>query len=282
MDYPVREGSANGIASALASLYPAMPGRMLHGLGDRGLLAFDAIVDAALRLPADQVELRRSDGGPDAGFASAAATLPPREDMVDAIASGRHWLMLRNPETLPDYAALMQALVEEIAPAVVAATGPVLQPQMFLFVSSPGSHTPLHLDPEYNILFQIAGTKAFWTLPTDAVDADAHIRLHRQGDNLLRWDDGLRDGATCHRLAPGDALFVPYKVPHWVDVTSDAPSVSLSLTWKSRWSRDQEAAWRLNAWLARMGVAAPPPPDWPNSARLRSIAGRLLDRVAAA
>lgn len=282
MDYHGDSEGVSAIAPALASLYPSVAGQFRHALSGHPLLGLAALVDAAARLPAGQTELRRSDSEPGARFASPADRLPDPAAIIDAIHFGRHWLMLRNPEILPDYADLMRALVDAIAPAVVAATGPVMQPQMFLFVSSPGSHTPLHLDPEYNILFQISGAKAFWTLPSDAVDADAHVRLHGQGDNLLRWDDGLRDAATCHRLDPGDALFVPYKVPHWVDVTGDAPSVSLSLTWKSRWSRDQEAAWRLNARLARLGVSAPPPPEWPRASRLRSLAGRLLDRVAAA
>src|SRR3546814_5379175 len=41
----------------------------------------------------------------------------------------------------------------------------MLTPQGFLFISSPGSITPYHFDPEHNILLQLRGTKVMNVWP---------------------------------------------------------------------------------------------------------------------
>ena len=52
-----------------------------------------------------------------------------------------------------------------VAQAIEAATGAMLTPQGFIFVSSPDSVTPYHFDPEHNILLQIRGTKVMTQFP---------------------------------------------------------------------------------------------------------------------
>src|SRR3546814_10689602 len=73
------------------------------------------------------------------------------------IDTNRSWAVLKNIETMPDYRALLMALLGELEPVVAPRTGAMLTPQGFVFISSPGSFTPFHFDPQHNILLQLRG-----------------------------------------------------------------------------------------------------------------------------
>ncbi len=248
--------------------YPRHPCVFRHALAGRAELGTARIVTAAAALPPGDAELRRADGS---GFDRLGQGARAIER---AAKSGkRWWLMLRDPQRHhAAYRTLMDDLVASVAPVVERVTGPMLRPRLFLFVSTGGSHTPPHMDAEYNLFFQIEGGKRFTVADASSTRADDHIRLHRFGDNLL---EPAAAHARAFRLGPGDGLYVPYKAPHWVDVDAGAPSVSLSLTWASRWSLEQEAAWRAHA---RLGALLPRPPEWPARARVRAGIGRIMDR----
>jgi hypothetical protein len=159
-------------------------------------------------------------------------------------------------------------------------TGKALKPVAFIFISSPGTLTPFHFDPEFNILFQIAGTKRFATFPLTEpwLPIAQQEQFHRLEDNLLPWDESYRQGERVNHLAPGEALFVPYKVPHWVEV-DDQPTISFSLTWKTESSIEQDLAWRCNDWLRHRGLAPAPPAAMPGRPWLKARSMGLLQRL---
>ena len=264
----------------LAGLYPLEAGKIAHDLAGHPLLMPAALAEAAQQMDPATVECREARNRNGEGFAFAGAgDSDPAATILDIAKAGR-WVMLAKIEQLPEYAALLEDVMDALGPAIRPATGAPLRLQGFVFVSSPGALTPFHMDPEYNILFQIAGRKRFAVCPgegawlTDAVNE----RYHQDGNNLLAWHDTYAAAATVHPLAPGEALFVPYKCAHWVEVESE-PSVSLSLTWCSASSFEQEAAWRLNAWLRRRGLSPHRPARLPARNRGMALAWRALDRL---
>lgn len=226
------------------------------------------------------VEVRRGDGGAGGDFAHLTTAQRSAPHVIRTIAGSGCWLMLRFAEQLPAYRALLADILAPFAASVGARTGAMRDPHAFIFISSDAMVTPFHCDAEYNILFQIAGDKSFSTFPTGApfMTAEAEERMHLTGENLLGWDDGYRAAATEHRLAPGDALYVPYKAPHLVEVLR-GPSISLSLTWKSDWSLAQDDAHRFNAAMRKLGLRPRPVPSWPERTALRSTASKLMRRA---
>jgi hypothetical protein len=56
-------------------------------------------------------------------------------------------------------------------------------------------------------------------------------------------------------------------------------SVSLSLTWLSQWSFQQEDAHRFNGRLRRLGLDPAPPRFFPRGNLAKSVVQRALDRV---
>ena len=81
-------------------------------------------------------------------------------------------------------------------------------------------------------------------------------------------------------MSPGDALYVPVKAPHWVEV-GDEISVSLSITWRSRVSDAEARLYRANAWLRARGANPMLAGHAPLRDRLKVFAARVAGRVAA-
>lgn len=261
-------------SSRLAHAYPLHPARLSHGLRGHPLFDCDALDRAAHRLGAARVESHHTGGPGD----------PLRGEQPDRGPDAPKWSMLRFVDQLPEYRALLGAIVDELAPAMAASSGAPHDVRGFVFISTPGTVTPLHFDPEHNILLHLSGRKRFYLLPagTPWLPEVAHQRLHRDGANMLEWQERWRGDATCFDLSPGDALFVPYKRPHWIEV-DDEPAVSLSVTWQCPWTRTQPPLHRPAADLARLGVrlgiAPASLPPWPHVPRARLLAARVADRL---
>ncbi len=258
-------------------LCPKHAGTFAHGLVGHPLLTPEALAEAAMRMPSQSVGFRVADTPAGGEFAHQERAGRTIADVITSLAHQPGWVMLRNPEALPEWVPLLEQLIQ----AVRATVPDIILPQVFVFLSSPHAHTPAHFDPEHNILFQIAGSKVFSVCPQEsaAMTADVNASYHAAGDNMLPWDTCLQETGTPYRLAPGQALYVPYKSPHWVDVGEEM-SVSLSFTWKTPVDVEQEYAWSLNARLKRWGVDLAPPEKGTLSTAIRAGAHRVLEKVA--
>src|SRR3546814_14217727 len=89
-------------------------------------------------------------------------------ETIRTIDSNRSWAVLKNIESEPAYRDLLMRLLGELKPVVEPRTGAMLTPQGFIFVSSPGSITPYHFDPEHHILLQLRGSKVMTVWPAGA------------------------------------------------------------------------------------------------------------------
>lgn len=263
-----------------AALYPGAPGKFAHELSGHELLTLEALADAAERVKAANVLCHAAQNRNGEGFASTEGPRSSIGDTVRAIATAGRYVMLTLVEQLDEYAELMRETIGQLEPTIRARTGEVQQQRAFLFISSPGTLAPFHFDAEYNVLFQIAGRKNFVVYPPVApwITDAANEHYHRTGDNLLPWDERFAGQGTRVVLDPGDALFVPYRWPHWVEV-GEEPSISLSFTWNSRAGFEQNDAYRLNAWLRRLGLSPSAPAPLPSRSPVRSVAYRALSRL---
>ena len=121
-------------------------------------------------------------------------------------------------------------------------------------------------------------TRSIPVLQVAAQAAPPAGALRMNGSHPLVPPAQLRLAGEVMPLAPGDALFVPYRWPHWVTV-GDEPSISLSFTWNSRAGFEQNDAFRLNAWLRRFGLSPGSPAPLPARSAVRSVAWRALSRL---
>ena len=269
---------ADGARHALMQAYPHTPVILSHQLADHPLLTRRELARAAAELDPELVERRIHNARNGEAFTlighGAAEGVVAGEDDAD------QWVMLRFIERLPRYRALLESVIAELGSAITATTGVPGTLKGFVFVSAPHTHTPFHFDAEFNILFQIAGTKTFATYPArppylGLAEREAY---HRCGDNMLGWRDDYLADAQCHQLAPGDGLFVPYAAPHWVKAGPE-PSISLSLTWQNPWSEALAAALALNPLMRRLGLPVTDPAHQTAAPVWRAAAGRIAQKA---
>jgi len=274
---PVFDAAAR---ARFAAHYPEAPHILHHGLTSHPLLEIEALAALAEQLPLASVEYNRGDlpigvtGKPGANGLSIAET-------IRRVEQAESWAVLKNIEQVPAYRELLMGLLEEIRPEIEAATGRMLTPQGFIFVSSPRAVTPYHFDPEHNILLQIRGHKVMTQFPagdTRFVPDEAHETYHAGGPRELAWDDAFLPHGTRFALSPGEALFVPVMAPHFVE-NGPASSVSLSITWRSEWSYRESDARIFNALLRERGLSPRAPGRWPRQNYLKAYAFRALRRL---
>ncbi len=263
-----------------AASYPEGPHKLRHNLGAHPLLELEALAQLAETLPARSIEYNRGDLpiGVDGKPAANGLTIG---ETIRGIERVRSWAVLKNIEQHPAYAALLGELLGEIERQIVAKTGRMMKTQGFVFVSSPDAVTPYHFDPEHNILMQLVGDKAMTVFPAGNAECApdrVHEAYHTGGGRELRWNDDLARHGMTFRLAPGEAIYVPVMAPHYVK-NGPAPSISLSITWRSEWSFAEADARAFNGWLRKFGVDPRAPGRWPVRNRGKAFAWRVLRRA---
>lgn len=241
--------------------YPGHHARLAHNLRGHDLLSIDALTRLAGKLPKQKIEWNRGDLSIDQDPAATPGNGLSPEETLQRITDCGSWMVLKNVEHDPAYAQLMADCLLPIRSATKASTGAMHMEQGYIFVSSPGSVTPYHMDPEHNILLQIQGTKTMHVYPVDLLDElpqDWHENYHSgEGHRNLPYRDEFEARASAQRLEPGDALYVPVKAPHRV-TNGDTVSVSFSVTWRSAQS-DREAQLHIaNGALRKRGLTPPP------------------------
>jgi hypothetical protein len=252
---------------ALRRDFPKKPFAIRHKLAGHPLLSLPRIAQLAAELPRDLIEYNSGkvaisqdpDGIP-------SVDLDPVE-IVRRIETAGAWMVLKRVENSPEY----RALLEETLLSVARARGcnslldaGFEQVEGFLFVSSPNSTTPFHLDSEDNFFVHIHGEK-FFTI-YDNIDRtivdEAEIERSMTKHRNLKFDQRFAPRATEFHLFAGDGCYVPYQWPHWVR-TAGSYSISMAITWKTRAVRRNNDLHFFNSWLRGIGLPQQPPGKQP-------------------
>ncbi|MGK2909333.1 MAG: cupin-like domain-containing protein [Sphingobium sp.] len=242
--------------AAFATSYPDHSTKLTHQLAGHPLFSREALALLAERMPEHQVEYNlgklplgvRPEDTPTNGL-----SLPETVRTIDTNGS---WVVMKNVECDPEYAAMLDSALAELAPMVDRKTGPMLHREAFIFLSSPNSVTPFHMDPEHNILLQIEGEKTMTVFPAGdpgLVPPQQSEGFHGGAHRNLSWDEQFLSKGKATTLLSGDAILVPVKAPHFVN-NGPAVSISFSITWRSERSIAEGELHSLNAALRRRGL----------------------------
>lgn len=267
---------------ALTAAYPQAPTHLTHGIADHPLLSLEALAGLAERLLPDTLE---HNAATDLPLGIAYADTPRNglsvQETIRRIGECGSWVLLKYIEQDPAYARLMRDVLGEIEDIVRPMTGEMMRFEGYIFISSPRAVTPLHFDPEYNILFQARGSKTMTLFPTadpEIISQEFFEAYFAGGPRNLPWDEAWNARARPISIQPGEAIYVPILAPHWVQ-THDEVSVSLSLTWRSEWSFHHADACRFNRRLRKAGLRPAAPRLYPANNRLKSYGHRALVRA---
>lgn len=269
--------------AAFAAAYPDRTAKLSHGLVGHELLTIEALALLGERMPVGSVEYNlgklplgvRPEDTPANGLTLG--------ETIRTIETNGSWVVLKNVERDAAYGALLDEALGELAPVVERETGPMLNRESFIFLSSPGSVTPFHMDPEHNILLQIRGKKTMTVFPAgdeELVPATQSEAFHAGGHRNLVWQDHFRARGLPVTLQPGDAIHVPVKAPHFVE-NGAAVSISLSVTWRSERSVAESELHGLNSMMRRRGWPTGRISARPERQAVRRLAYRVMRKLGA-
>lgn len=231
-----------------------------HSLAGYPLFELPRLIELSKQLPEEHVSYSSGDvalttvlhQGPRNGL-SVAETIRQIEEC-------RSWMVLKFVEQDPEYAALLNACLDQIQQFSEPLDPGMYRRQGFIFISSPNSLTPFHLDPEYNFLLQIRGEKEInlWPANDQQVVSRNDLEGYLSGERThLTYREEFQERAEVFKLTPGRGLHFPAAAPHWVQ-NGPAVSISFSITFLTPKYARQATVSSLNESLRRHGITTMP------------------------
>jgi hypothetical protein len=251
--------------------FPDVGFQIRHHLCDRPEFQLSQLAELAQQLPEKLVEYysgevsvaQRSTGYPKNGLSVV--------ETVRRIEECGSWMVLKNVETHPVYAAFLRVLLDEWYAQIdsrqrARLKGKLNREQAFIFISSPGSVTPYHMDDEHNFLLQIRGTKQvhLWNPLDRSVVGEDRVESHLQywhdadHERYMPYQEDFERTANVFRLGAGEGLHFPFGAPHWVQNGPEV-SISFSITFRSELSDRMAMLYFINRRLRSLGVTPTPP-----------------------
>jgi hypothetical protein len=250
------------LPAVATSEFDQRPFKFTHGLMAREELTFDSIREVVLSLPADQVFFSRADLKIDANFDRAHrdhTTGLTLERTLSDMATTNSYVMVRKPDAHPRLKPVLDLFMQELRGFVEKVHGPSDElfhdPMLYLFISSPNSVTPFHVDRYSTLLFQLQGQK-------DVMVWDRHDRETVTAEELeyLFALPHVKNPAykgkdsrapQTFALSKGEGVHIPFTSPHWVKNGPEV-SVSVSFIFKTPPSVQQINAYRFNYHVRRL------------------------------
>ena len=231
-----------------------------HSLADHPLFTLPRLVELAKAMPRDRIEYNSGKLAVGVKAADVPKIDKAAEEVIRSIETADAWMVIKMVERDPQYRALLTNFVEQANLAAGRGAGEYTDLQGFIFVSSANATTPFHLDAEENILIQIHGDKFVRTFDNSdrLLIPEEDMEISPSKHRNQKYESWYEERATVHALKPGDALHMPYMIPHWVS-TGGSYSISMAMTWKTPQVLRLNKIRLINGTLRRFGLPQKPP-----------------------
>jgi hypothetical protein len=240
--------------------FPQRPFVVKHNLASHPLFAISRLLELSKALPASCVEYNEGRMSANMGGTLSPQTGLSAEETIRRIQEAHSWMVLKFVENDPDYRALVDQCLNQVRNLSEAIVPGMCNREAFIFLTSPDSVTPFHVDPEHNFLLQIRGRKQVSMFdPRDTAivtEADIERGLFGKNRNLVYKPEFQARGQV-FELTPGIGLHFPIAAPHWVKNGKEV-SISFSITFRSRDSERRAAVRQFNSVLRERGFHPKP------------------------
>jgi len=240
-----------------AQKFSQEPFRIRHRLNDHPLFQMERLLKLSQSLPSCCIEYNAGQIPMSMEHAQTPMNGLSAGETIRRISECKSWLVLKYVERDPEYAALLQQCLDEVKAYSDAIAPGMCSGQAFIFITSPGSVTPYHIDPEHNFLLQVRGGKRVHLY-------DGRVKSLLTEENLERFysDRGRNipfqpefdQHSWVNELQPGDGLHFPVTYPHWVQ-NLDEVSVSFSMTFRTPDLDRRRAIYQIHDRLRRWGLS---------------------------
>jgi len=276
IDLPVR--LFNHEAGEFAGNFNRLPFMVSHNLANHPLFEIPRLVELAKTLwgaGAGKVLLQEGD----IPFSRKWEDVPRKAlsfiDGITRIQESGSWVLLKSIQEDPEYKTLVDACIKEMS----SLTSVDLQKEItwlegYIFIASPGSVTPHHIDHESNFLLQVHGEKNLNVCdPADrSLLTEQEIEKYYMGElSAAVYKEQSQQKAYVFPLAPGKGVHIPSKGPHWVR-NGDEFSVSFSINFCMREIDLKARVYQFNHYLRRLDFQPSPPGESPLKDRLKIMA----------
>jgi len=254
-----------------------------HNLTGSPLFQLSRLVELSKQLPESCIEYNLGDLSVSQDPDQTPMNQLSVEDTIKQIESCQSWMVLKYVEQDPVYRELLEACLSEVDLYSKSRVGSMEKPEAFIFITSPGSITPFHFDPEHNFLLQIRGDKTMHTfdrLDRDLVPETSIERFYNKDatPRNLEFHEADQKKAITYNLKPGDGVFVPQNAPHWVK-NEDEVSISFSITFRSDQSERLSRLYYINSQLRKFGMSPKPVMASPMRDMFKDNTFRIIRRL---
>jgi Cupin superfamily protein len=227
-----------------------------HDLVKSPLFTLPRLIELSKRLPAEHVKYNAGDIPLDTALYKGPQTGLSVEETIRRIEECRSWMVLKWVQEDPDYSAVLNRCLDEVGAHTEPIDPGMCKREAFIFVTSPHSTTPYHMDPEYGFLLQIKGKKTVYILDGSILSEEELERYYSAGIDPV-FTEACREKAMRFDLRPGLGLHFPVTVPHWVE-THDEYSISFSITFRTTASERRSVVYDVNDTLRSRGLSPVP------------------------
>jgi hypothetical protein len=233
-----------------------------HQLHGHPLFALPRLIELAKRLPERYVEYNAGNVPVSQDWYKTPHTGLSPEETIRRIEECCSWMVLKRIDQDPEYRVLLNECLDQIEPLSAPLAPGMHTRAAAVFISSPNSVTPYHIDQEYNFLLQIRGLKQMTVF--DASDrtvlSEEDLEDYfskRTIDRNIPFKDEWQSRGTVFDMTPGTGVHVPSTAPHWVR-NGPAVSISFSCGFVTRVTDRRACIYRLNHCLRQMDLRPAP------------------------
>jgi len=228
-----------------------------HSLESYKLLSFSTLAETILKLPRPHVYYSSGDVDVTANLDTAHKLYKPEMTLENAFANietSGAFVIVREPESAPVFKELFNDLITDVKKFADSIDPGLDGFKLYLFIASPESVTPFHIDRYSTFLFQLQGHKDVNIRTPWEKSLISDIELEQFFSFKEGFAPELKDGylntAMVNHIHPGEAVHIPFASPHWIKNSAEV-SVSLSIIFNSKRTTNIANALRFNNWYRK-------------------------------
>ena len=195
----------------------------------------------------------------------------PGEAIANLDKSGS-WVLLYSVQSDPEYSALLNQIIDELEEMAGGFKQDISIKDAYIFLASPQSVTPYHIDHETTFLFQVHGNRTANIWDRSIVPENELENYYMGYLSAAKYKEENLAKAHTYALNAGTGVHHPSCAPHAFK-NGEAYSIALGIHFCLNHLDITSRVYQINGILRRVGLKPTPPgrSSWRDRAKIRSL-----------